>query len=362
MAQAESISEPEQSVAESEFAAFDQAFEAAAAAVGGKQARRLEIAGKGVLIEFAGAALIPYVTPALSHLETEFSGEVDLHIRAWDSRSTGVPLPPAVGDLEVHSLGGMPGSRPRGDVFSAYLRPDPGLSMFDSRIRRGIYWLPDAARTPYEDRSGPFRGIFNWFMSRNGRQFVHGAAVGLESGSGVLVVGASGSGKSTTALSSLLSGMAYAGDDYCLLEPGAEPLVFSLYASAKLHGDHLRRFPELEPKLANPHRIEIEKGVLLLNEHFPDRIVKKLRPLAVLVPRVTHEHETRAVPVSRARALSALAPSTLLQLASTREESMRMMADLVRALPAYELQLGLEIEAIPGVVRGLIRELETGRG
>jgi hypothetical protein len=199
-------------------------------------------------------------------------------------------------------------------------------------------------------------------MSRNGRQFVHAAAIGNEAGAGILVVGRGGSGKSTTALTSMLAGMKYAGDDYCLLEPGAVPVVHSLYASAKLHGDHLKHFPELEPKLANPHRIELEKGVLLLGEHFPHRIVTRLRPLAIVVPRITHQPETAVVPTGRPRALAALAPSSLLQLAATREESLRLMAELVRILPAFELQLGTELPGVPAVVSALIEELGGANG
>jgi hypothetical protein len=344
--------------ARAEFEAFNLAFERAAAAAGGIAERPFLIAGKRVLIQFAGKALLPYLTPAISHLESPFDANPDLRIRAWDSRSTGVRLPAKAGSLEAHQERGMPGSWERGDVLSAYLRPDPGLSMFHVDAREGVYWLPDAAKTPYEDRSGPFRGILNWFMSRNGRQFVHGAAIGNEAGNGILVVGKSGSGKSTTALTSMLWGVKYAGDDYCLLEPGPVPVVHSLYASAKLHGDHLERFPDLKAKLANPHRIEMEKGVLLLREHYPDRIVTRLRPLAVVVPRITHEPDTAFVPTGRPRALAALAPSSLLQLAATREGSMRLMAELVRQLPAFELQLGTDLRQIPGAVLDLISQLE----
>lgn len=346
--------------ARAELDAFNAAFERAAAGAGGVECHKFVIAGKRVLVKFAGPALVPYLLPAIGHLESPFEGEPDLRIRAWDSASTGVPLPADVGDLEAHQERGMPGSWGRGPILSAYLRPDPGLSMFDIERSAGVYWLPDAAKTPYEDRSGPFRGILNWYMSRNGRQFIHGAAIGNDAGEGVLVVGRSGSGKSTTALTCLLAGMRYVADDYCLLEPGPTPRVHSLYASAKLHGDHLKRFPVLEPKLANPHRIDLEKGVLLLRAHFPEHIINSLRPLAVIVPRVTGEGDTEVVPTGRPRALAALAPSSLLQLAATRDESMRMMADLVRALPSYEIRLGTELEQIPNAITRLIGALGGG--
>ncbi|HMO96671.1 MAG TPA: hypothetical protein PKD27_11175 [Tepidiformaceae bacterium] len=191
-----------------EFEAFAARFELACGSVGGVVERHYLIAGSRVLLQFAGPALLPYLTPALSHLEATFEAEPDLRIRAWDSGSTGVALPPEVGALEAHHERGMPGAAARGDIFAAYMRPDPGLSMFDAPAGEGVYWLPAAVRTPYEDRSGPFRGILNWFMSRNGRQFVHAAAIGNGHGNGILVVGRGGSVSATRATTTASSNRA----------------------------------------------------------------------------------------------------------------------------------------------------------
>ena len=339
-----------------EFAAFEGDFHRAVEAAGGAIAERLFVAGVRIEVRFAGAALSPFLVAPFRHQVNAFEGVPDLLIQAWDSQSTGVALSATESELEEHQLRGMPSVPPRDGVYAAYLRPDPGLSMLNLAEGRGVYWLPNAERVPFEDRSGPFRGILNWWMSQAGKQFIHAAAIGTEGGA-ALIVGASGSGKSTTALSCMLAGMLYLGDDYCLLEPGDPPLAHSLFLSAKLHAGHLERFPELVPAVINSGRLAFEKGVLDLNLLEGVRVRKTLPIRAVLVPKVTHEPHTSLEPIGRAAALAALAPSTMLQLASTRDEALRRMADVVRSVPAFRLNAGTVLEEIPVAITRLLKSL-----
>lgn len=345
-----------------QFDAFLKAFDHAAEAGGSSTPVGLLLGGKRVLLRFAGPALLPYLVPAFRHLRDDrvTPETAELTICAWDSASTGVPLPLEAGDLVAHHRRGMPDSQPPGRVLSAYRRPDPGLSMLDLDRDTGVYWIPDASSTPYEDRSGTFRAILSWWMADHGRQFVHGAAVGDARG-GVLVVGKSGSGKSTTALSCLLAGLDYVGDDYCLLDPGPPAIVHSLFGSAKLHADHIERFPRLAGLVTNPARLEFEKGVFLLGDHMPERLVRSLAVRAVLVPVIVGSGPSEAVPMSPARALAALAPSTLLQLSATSTQALARMAALVRAVPAFELRLGERVDDIPEAVRRLLGLLHPGQ-
>lgn len=341
-----------------EFAAFEAGFARAAAAAGGAISRHFEIGKCRVEIRVAGRALEQPLLTAFRHQTCGAPHTPDLVIDAWDTQSTGVPLGDHVGELERHRSRGMPSAAAEDGVYAAYLRPDSGLSMLNLRDNHGIYWLPSAERTPFEDRSGPFRGILNWWMSHHERQFIHAAAVGDDQGA-VLVVGPSGSGKSTAALSCMLAGMTYLGDDYCLLEPGDPQLVHSLYLSAKLHAGHLANFPELRNAIVNPLRLSFEKGVLDLNLIPGVRVGRSLPIRAVLVPRVTHRPDTEVVAVGRAAALTALAPSTILQLASAREDAMRRMGELVRSVPAFELRAGTALPQIPAVIRQLLGSLNA---
>ena len=94
----------------------------------------------------------------------------------------------------------------------------------------------------------------------------HAAAVG-QMGSGALLVGKGGSGKSTSALGSLASGWRYIGDDYCLLALNGIPQIHSLCTSAKLNAYHLENFPTLLSAISNSKELTSETAILYLHQH-----------------------------------------------------------------------------------------------
>jgi hypothetical protein len=61
------------------------------------------------------------------------------------------------------------------------------------------------------------------------------------------------------------------------------------------------------------------------------------------------------VPATHAAALTALAPSTIFQLHPPAPEALAQMAQLVRTVPTFVLELGTEVETIPNE---LVRLLE----
>ena len=150
--------------------------------------------------------------------------------------------------------------------------------------------------------------------------------------------------------------MSYAGDDYSLLGFDSERTVYSLYNSAKLNRDHLRRFPHLQSKISNPDRPNEEKALLFVNEHYPASVMNEFTVSAILLPRVTGEPETRLRRVSAAKALTSLAPSTIFQLPRAGNEAFEFLSRFVRELPCYDLELGTNISEIPLVIEKLLEE------
>jgi hypothetical protein len=63
---------------------------------------------------------------------------------------------------------------------------------------------------------------------------------------------------------------------------------------------------------------------------------------------------TGAVPISPVEALKALAPSTLFQLIGASQKDLRAMAELVRKVPCYRLELGTDLAAIPRAIEQLL--------
>ena len=132
-------------------------------------------------------------------------------------------------------------------------------------------------------------------------------------------------------------------------------MIYSLYCSGKVHRSNLSRLPHLAAALANPDRAE-EKAVLFVPAAFPGRAIASLPLRAIVVPRIVPGGQTRIRETTQAAALAALAPSTIFQLHPPAKTALARMAQLVRGVPAFELELGADVAAIPGeLVRLLAR-------
>lgn len=315
--------------------------------------RYYEIGGYFICLQFAGDALFPFLTPAFEHLKIGDRENPDLTICLWDSASTNTPmLKSPFGKNAFANQGEL---RPY-NTESIYTMFQPGedtLNMLNLAENTAIFWRRNPSDIPYYTVGAPLRSILHWWMNNNDRQLLHAAAVGTEEGA-ALIIGQGGSGKSTTALSCLDSGLLYAGDDYTLISIKPSPYVYSLFNSAKLDVGHMRHFPHLKQLAHNAQPSEEDKDLVLLFEHFPEKVVSKMPVRVILMPQISGKPDTTFSKASPAAALTALAPSTLFQLSRNREESFRRIAALVKQIPAYKLHCGTDIGRIPGIIATIL--------
>lgn len=327
-------------------------FERAAQATGRVDCS-IQIGDARVRLCFAGNALAEQLSRAFAHLVQQDAGEPELTIHVWDAQDSGMQPPP------LPSL--APGS-PRGTtVYTAEegrqfaCRPALGqLSAYEQRSGRAWFWCHSAYQLPFWEPAAPFRQIFHWWLPDRGALLLHAAAVGEPSG-GVLLVGAGGSGKSTSALSCLTSDLLYAGDDYVALELGSEPRVLSLYCSGKLEPGHAALLPHLPaPSFAGDGALE-EKSVFYVADAFPERMSRGFPLRAIVAPRVEGD-APKVSGRSAMQVLAALAPSTLLQLVPARQEALSAMAALLERIPAFGLEVGGPTSLIPPAIERILRE------
>ena len=332
---------------------FDQvvrAFESAERKMGGPFDHLFKIGGYHVRLRFAGSALVPLITPALKHL-TEFprAGKVDLTICLWDSVSTGARMPPPPWRIEQNGVRGEISGFNSATLRTTYNIGSGILSVLDTSKDVAVYWIRDFAQLPYYESGAPLLTILNWWMSAHQRRILHAGAVGNSKGA-VLLVGRGGSGKSSTTLACLSSGLLYLGDDYCMVSSAPIPFVHSIFSSGKVNAEDTRLFPLLDGSLSNAARLGPEKALFFLNARFPQSIVSGLPLRAFLIPKVSGRSETRLVKVSSSASLLALAPSTIFQLPGAGHEVFDGLIGLVRNLPSYVLELGTERGRIPSVI------------
>jgi hypothetical protein len=339
------------------FSAVRERFDQAVAHAGPFE-RRFEIGGRVVLLRFAGNALHDLLTPALNHLAASPSSPPELTVFLFDTATTGVaPPPPAWASDAFRQRGEVDGFND-GRIHTVYQEGSDVLLMYDRERREALYWSSDHRKVPYWERSFPLRTVFHWWLEDQPLQPVHAAAVGLPEG-GVLIVGLSGSGKSTTALACLDSELLFAGDDFVLVRTRPAPHVYSLYGTAKLEPANLARFPHLRAVAANGDRLDREKALLFLKSFAPEKLSGGFPIRALLVPRVTGRRDTLLRRSTASEAFLALAPTTLGYLPGSERAAFAKMGALVRQVPVYALEAGTDLAQIPRTILDLLRRQEN---
>ena len=335
-----------------------EAFAAARQAGGGDDVD-YTLATRRVRISVAGSGFSDVFSRALARRPVTDGETPTMILRAWDAESTGTRMRADwIGQL-VGPIGVV--EQLTDDRYHVSMEVHSAmLSVVDTQTGNALHYVPDAALLPYWERTHPARLLWAAWARAQGMLMCHAAGVGID-GRGALVVGPSGSGKSTTALACLNAGMQTAGDDYVLVEPrGADesPLVHALYTSSLIEVGHARRFPQL---------IRSIDGLV---EQSPDRAkavtyaVGDGRPqmsggfaaVAIAVPRVRAGDRSSYVRIAPAAALRALAPSTLWQLGIADSTNLAALVALCRRLPCYELTLGTDLDAVPGLLAEMIVE------
>lgn len=305
-----------------------------------------------VVFCFSNSKLIPWITPAMAHIEIPACDSFDLELNFWDSCSTGISLDPP----------------PWTDVHAGHLsfHEDPFLIRFDhfSEILhlynreklQGYLWFKDFREVPYYETAAPLRSLFNWWLQDTPYQLMHGGALATDQG-GVLIMGPGGTGKSTTCSLAFRSSLKYLSDDFCLVDTGPEKRVYSIYSSSKLRPDVYQRFPELNPSLYWKPQSSVEKAVYLLFPHFKEKILRSAPLKALLIPKITGKPHTEIYPTSPVKALAALAPSTVFHLSGPGDYTFKKTVQLVKGLPSYQLALGAQLEEIPEKINNFINAL-----
>jgi hypothetical protein len=330
------------------------AFERAFAAPSGGTSSCYSIGGRTLRLRIAGAVL-PGMATALRHLEIEPVAEADLRIDIFESESTGVSMPPPAWSTDDYGAGGDIRGFNDDRWRTVY---DPGscvLQLYDRVRRHGIYWSADTAAIPRGDFLNPLRPYFGWWTKGTPLQLVHAGAVGTASG-GVLIAGSSGSGKSTTSLACLQSDLLHAGDDHVVVQTEPRFFVHSLYSSAMVESTSLQLLPHLESFIHPTLKSSRQKSVLFLNETHPASICRGFPLSAILAPRVTGGNDVRLTRLSTMEAMLILAPSSVRHAHRRPDaETIRKLSAIVRSTPAYRLDVGRDLSAIPSVIATLLK-------
>lgn len=225
------------------------------------------------------------------------------------------------------------------------------LQMINKSANRAILCYSSLSAIPEWERSFPFRQIIHHYFENSEYCLIHAASVGNNENC-VLITAKGGSGKSTSALASLVSGLSYLGDDFVLVN--TETLeVYSLYNVAKVELHQLEIFPNLEELIANKVS-KLDKFQLFLYPKYKPQLKYKLKLRAILVPNYNSSNPTTYLKsTSAANVLLNMAPTTIFLLKSN-QKVFQLLSDLCRKVPLYSLHTSKNISTIPQKILELL--------
>ncbi len=157
-----------------------------------------------------------------------------------------------------------------------------------------------------------------------------------------------------------MGGFGYLGDDHVGLEvaPDGSFTGYSIYASCLMTPEHLTRFPDLAPHAGAANHAHEDKSLVYLSRLFPERMEQRISIGVVALPRVVGADETTFRPASKAEALLALGPSSIMILPGGNVRSLEKLAQLVERVPCFWLELGRDVDQIPDTVRRMVAAAE----
>jgi hypothetical protein len=301
------------------------------------------MAGVTFRLRVAGPTLTEATLPALAHLPAGDPSGPTVTFDLWDTAATGVlpPRPPfTTADYRRYGQRAVAHNA----AVSLMVAPTvPLLFAYDRTARHGFFWSEDATQLSIYERAAPLQTLFHWALAEFGWQIVHAAAVGTTAG-GVLLIGNTGAGKSTTALSCLAGGgLRLLSDDKCLARLDPAPQAFAAFSSGKVKADMLERLPHLRGRLQGwDNHVKAGKGLVFLHPDFADRLITSFPIRALVVTQVAHQIEPALRPLPPGEAFRVFGPSTVIWLPGAEAESYRFTAELTRRLPCYQLDLAQE--------------------
>lgn len=220
--------------------------------------------------------------------------------------------------------------------------------------RRFYYSRPKPDDVDYAVYGHTLAGLFSRWASEADRILLHAAAVGWE-GKGVLIVGRSGSGKSTFSVSCLTAGLDFVSDDYTLVSASGPLQAMPLYTSVAVNPDMYHKLPQLGDPSVQPSAAWCNgKLQFRLQRH---QLCPALDINAIIMPKISGRDQPAIYPASAGPAMTQMLHSSLTQLDRNRDtDLMRTIASRMGSLPVYEMHMSTDLTKNPAFLRSFIEK------
>jgi hypothetical protein len=300
----------------------------------------LRFADRTVRVRVAGPDLAGAVLGALAEWSEESPSTVHATVAVWDAAACPSGALPVPWSFEDVGPGGLVRGPEAGQPLAVHETGSDAVTLVDPPGRAVLYRVPDRDSMAWWERAAPLRPALFWALGGAGRHLVHAGVVGDDRG-GVLLAGARGSGKTTVVHAALRHGLGFVADDYVLLRAGREWEAVSVYTTVSL----------LEPGAD-------AKTVLDVAASMPGSLRESLPVRAVVIPRV-RGGRAQLRSVSPAAALRAWAPSTALHMPFDDGAVVASLADVVRGVPCFILDVGDDGAELASAVEHVLEQVAS---
>ncbi len=317
------------------------------------------LAKKEIVIKSAGHIIQKLTCQALKHIEIFAlqSNIPSLEILVWDEKESKINMPTQPWETPSDLVEDSFVQFHLEHFFVCQYDNQSILYIYNQQKNQAICILKDAKTLNNSFISSPYFKIIAIWASHQSLNILHAGCVS-EREKGVLIVGRSGKGKSSTSIQCLIGGLNYLSDDYILVDLyGEKPIAYSIFNSGKLNLKHIDRFNKIKGKYTEGILDKNNKPLLFLYPLFANQISKNTEIKAIIVPNITSEIKTSYHPISAAESLRSLAPSTLVQLKINNLNHLNSLANLTRSLPNFTLNVGSDFDDISSKVKELIATL-----
>ncbi len=333
------------------------AFEAALAARPDEiREGRVTIGGRSVALRVAGADLFASLVRTLASAPAA-EGPADLRMDLWDSAATGVFVPdgPQLYGERQGSAGGMLVRSPdRRWLAHHHADLELCVDLAQGRLvgglvtrRASLGWHP----------ARPLQHILIPWLAAIGLAVVHAAMV-VRDGTGALIAGPTGHGKSTSAAAALTAGFGVIGDDTVAVEAAGDGFVgHCIHATVKTRSSGSRLDPGLAAAAVPLEGAWEGESVLYLGEARPEAVVASAPLAAILLPRLSDRRASTVEPMKPGAALSVLTGEALSLEPGQIATGFERVVALVGAVPAFRLHVGRNAATIPIAISDLLERL-----
>ncbi len=321
-----------------------------------RRVRNLKFGPISLSLSVVGEPMEAAIMPTIEHAENGAGGGVPIQVTDFEGNEPALVTKLAESfpsDFQQVNL--QSGSR----MAASWDSLPRFFEMYHAESHAGMMFLSQRSLMPGWEWASPLKRILHWMTVQTPYVVVHGASLQFED-AGLLLVGHSGAGKSTTTARALTEGFISAGDDMLLVDvDGSRPTAHALYDAIKVNAAMARDLSLRGQITWRDVESHGGKKFCKISELAKGSLVSALGLNAILVPQVVDSSASRIVPGVAMDALRVLAPSTMNILRGGEQKTLAKLAKITRSLPTYRLELGSNPVQLVDLLRQFCRDLGT---